>query len=276
VEGDGVRVRPAAVAGRFYPRDPDALATLVDALLAVVPPPRRRVRPVALVAPHAGIRFSGPVAAAAYAGLSSWRGNVCRVVVLGPAHFMPLHGMAIPSVEAFATPLGPVPIDADARTVAAGLPAVVVDDEPHAGEHAIETQLPFLIRALGAAVPVLPVVVGKTSPHAVAALLAALLDIPGSIAVVSTDLSHYLHETRARERDAATASVVLARKGDALVPADACGFHPLRGLLRHAVDRDLAVELLEMATSADTGGDSRRVVGYGAFVLHEQCEDRPR
>jgi AmmeMemoRadiSam system protein B len=154
VWGDGVRVRPAAVAGRFYPGDADALAALVDALLADVPLPRRRVRPVAVVAPHAGFRFSGPVAATAYAHLAPWRGEVASVVVLGPAHFTPLRGMAIPSVEAFATPLGPVPVDADARAVAAGLSAVVVDDEPHAGEHAIETQLPFLIRTLGPGVPV--------------------------------------------------------------------------------------------------------------------------
>jgi MEMO1 family protein len=269
VEGDGVRVRPAAAAGRFYPGDPDALAALVDALLADVPPPRRRVRPVAIVAPHAGFRFSGPVAAAAYAGLSSWRGDVCRVVVLGPAHFTPLHGMALPSVEAFATPLGPVPVDADARTVAAGLSAVVVDDEPHASEHAIETQLPFLIRTLGPGVPVLPVVVGDTPPSAVAALLYTVLVAAATIVVVSTDLSHYLHRAQARERDTHTAAVVRARNGDALAPGDACGFHPLRGLLRHAVDRDLVVEQLQLATSADTGGDPRRVVGYGAFLLHE-------
>jgi MEMO1 family protein len=262
-------VRPTAVAGRFYPGDPDALTALVDTLLADVPPPRRRLPPVAVVAPHAGFRFSGPVAAAAYAHLSSWRGNVRRVVVLGPAHFSPLHGMAIPSVGAFATPLGPVPVDSDARTVAAGLSAVVVDDEPHASEHAIETQLPFLIRTLGPGVPVLPVVVGDTPPWAVATLLSALLGAAGTIAVVSTDLSHYLNRAQARDRNTDTAAVVLARNGDALQPADACGFHSLRGLLRHAVDRDLAVEQLELATSADTGGDPRRVVGYGAFLLHD-------
>lgn len=264
-----MRVRPTAVAGRFYPGEPAALAARVDALLADAPPPRRRVRPVAVVAPHAGFRFSGPVAAAAYAQLSSSRGNVRRVVVLGPAHFTPLHGMAISSVGAFATPLGPVPVDADARAVAAGLSAVVVDDEPHAREHAIETQLPFLIRALGPAVPVLPVIVGDTPASAVATLISTVLAAAATIVVVSTDLSHYLNRVQARERDIHTAAVVLARNGDALQPGDACGFHPLRGLLRHAVDRDLVVEQLQLATSADTGGDPRRVVGYGAFLFHE-------
>jgi MEMO1 family protein len=265
------RVRPAAVAGRFYPGDPDALARLVDALLAAAPPPRRRRRPVAVVAPHAGFRYSGRVAATAYTHLSPWRGDVARVVVLGPAHFTPLHGMALPSVDACATPLGPVAVDADARTVAAGSSDVVVDDEPHASEHAIETQLPFLIRTLGSAVPVLPVVVGTTPPAAVATLLSTLLDTPGTVAVVSTDLSHYLDRAQARERDTATAAAIASRRAEALQPADACGFHPLRGLLNHAVDRDLTVELLELATSADAGADPRRVVGYGAFVLHENA-----
>ena len=150
----------------------------------------------------------------------------------------------------------------------------MIDDQPHATEHAIETQLPFLIRTLGCAVPVLPVVVGTSPPSAVALLLSTLLDMPGTIAVVSTDLSHYLDRAQAREHDTATA--IVARRGEALHPADACGFHPLRGLLRHAVDRDHLVELLQLATSADTAGDPRRVVGYGAFVLHQNtASDRP-
>ena len=266
-----MRVRPTAVAGRFYPADPDTLAALVDRLLAKVPSSGHRSRPVALVAPHAAFRFSGPVAATVYAHLSRWSGDVARVVVLGPAHFTPLRGMALPTVDAFETPLGPVAVDADARAVVGGgLPAVVVDDEPHASEHAIETQLPFLIRTLGWAVSVLPVVVGDTPPTAVATLLSEL-DAPGTVVVVSTDLSHYLNRAQACERDTRTAAVVLARNGEALRPGDACGFHPLRGLLCHAADRDLVVEQLQLATSADTGGDPGRVVGYGAFLLHEKA-----
>jgi MEMO1 family protein len=266
--------RPAAVAGRFYPGEPDALAGLVDALLEKAPPPGRCPRPVAVVAPHAGFGFSGSVAATAYVHLSRWRGHVERVVVLGPSHFTPLRGMAVPSVATFATPLGPVAVDDEARAAAAALPATVVDDEPHAREHAIETQLPFLIRTLGSAVSVLPVVVGTTPPVAVAALLSRLLDPPRTIAVVSTDLSHYLDRAQAQQRDTATAAAVVGRRGDALRPTDACGFHPLRGLLEHAVDRELVVDLLHLATSAETGGNPRRVVGYGAFVVREDAGSR--
>jgi MEMO1 family protein len=227
--GEGVRVRPAAVAGRFYPGDPDALSALVDALLATAPPSRDHRRPVALVAPHAGFRFSGLVAAAAHAHLASWRGDVARVIVLGPAHLTPLQGMALPSVDALDTPLGPVPVDADARRVAAGLSGVVIDDVPHASEHAIETQLPFLIRTLGSAVRVLPVVVGDTPPPVVATLLSTLLDAPGTVAVVSTDLSHYLDRATARECDIATAAAVLARNGTRCTRPTPAGSTPCAG-----------------------------------------------
>jgi MEMO1 family protein len=262
-----MRIRPAAVAGRFYPADPPVLAALVDDLLGSVPPEPDTAPPVAVIAPHAGYEYSGSVAATAYAHLCSWRGQVTRVVVLGPGHFVPLRGMAVPGVDAFATPLGPAEVDAEARTTATGFPEVRVDDQSHAREHSLETQLPFLLRALGPEVRVLPVLVGDTPPAAVAAVLAALLSAPGTVGVVSTDLSHYLRRRAARERDSRTAAAIIARDEDAVQPTDACGYRPLRGLLHHAAERDLAVELLRLATSADSGADHRRVVGYGAFLL---------
>ncbi|HEX2075186.1 MAG TPA: AmmeMemoRadiSam system protein B [Geodermatophilus sp.] len=269
-----MRTRPPAVAGQFYPADPQGLAALVDEYLRGVRPAPDAARPVAVIAPHAGYQYSGAVAATAYAHLPAWRDEVSRVVVLGPAHFAPLHGMAVPSVEAFATPLGPIEIDDDARTTATRTSGVTVDDRPHAGEHSLETQLPFLLRTLGPAVKVLPVVVGATPPAEVAGLLADLLAAPGTVAVVSTDLSHYLNLQAARERDSRTTAAILARDAHALRPVDACGYHPLRGLLHFAAHRDLAVELLRLATSADSGSGPRRVVGYGAFLLHDKAPTR--
>jgi MEMO1 family protein len=259
-----VTVRPAAVAGRFYPADPAALSATVDTLLAAARPTGRR--PVALIAPHAGYRYSGAVAGRAYAQLAVRRAEVSRVVVLGPAHLGPLRGMAVPSAAAFGTPLGPVLVDLEARRAALDLPEVIVADRPHTAEHAIETQLPFLLRTLGPGVPVLPVLVGVTDPQAVAGLLCALTG-PDVVAVVSTDLSHYLDQARAHRHDRRTAAAVLARDPEAVGPADACGYRPLRGLLRYAADRELSVEQLQLATSADAGADPRRVVGYGAFLL---------
>jgi AmmeMemoRadiSam system protein B len=264
-----VRVRRAAVAGRFYPAGPSALADLVDGLLGDVHPDRGPARPVAAVAPHAGYEYSGAVAATTYAHLSCWREEITRVVLLGPAHFVPLEGMAVPGVDAFATPLGPVEIDDAARTTVAGMPGVVIDDDPHEGEHSLETQLPFLLRALDPRVRVLPVAVGRTVPGDVAGLLAGVLSADGTVAVVSTDLSHYLDLRTARERDAHTAAAILARDAAAIGPEDACGHWALRGLLQHAAQRGMDVELLRLGTSADAGAGTSRVVGYGSFLVRE-------
>ncbi|SHN86062.1 hypothetical protein SAMN05660350_03870 [Geodermatophilus obscurus] len=269
-----MRVRPPAVAGRFYPADPEELRDLVDRLLDEVCGQPRPVPPAAVVAPHAGYRYSGAVAATAYAHLTVAPHAVPRVVLLGPAHFCPLDGMAVPAVDAFATPLGIVRIDDDARTVATALPGVAVDDRPHDGEHSLETQLPFLQRVLGPEVAVLPVLVGRTQPESVAAVLTALLAVDGALAVVSTDLSHHLDEPSAHERDRRTADAVLARDAAALRPDDACGHQPLRGLLHHAAERHMSVELLRLATSADSGAGRARVVGYGAFLLRDAAGGR--
>ena len=263
-----MRVRPSAVAGRFYPADPEELRDLVDRLLGEVCGQPQPVLPAAVVAPHAGYQYSGAVAATAYAQVTVAPDAVTRVVLLGPAHFRPLDGMAVPAVDALATPLGTVVVDDDARTAATALPGVVVDDRPHDGEHSLETQLPFLQRVLGPEVPVLPVLVGRTQPESVAAVLTALLAVDGALAVVSTDLSHHLDERSAHARDRRTAEAVVARDAGALGPDDACGHHPLRGLLHHAAERGWTVDLLGLATSADSGAERDRVVGYGAFVLH--------
>jgi MEMO1 family protein len=265
-----MRVRPAEVAGVFYPADPSELADLVDGLLADVRPEGPTGRPVAAVAPHAGYRYSGAVAATSYAHLARWRAEITRVVLLGPAHFVPLEGMAVPGVDAFATPLGRVEIDVDARGAATGMPSVVLDDHPHRGEHSLETQLPFLQRALGPAVTVLPVTVGRTAPGDVAALLVGLVPDGGTVAVVSTDLSHYLDLLTARERDACTVAAILRGDATAVGPEDACGHWALRGLLHNVAEHRMDVELLRLATSADSGADPRRVVGYGAFLVYDR------
>jgi AmmeMemoRadiSam system protein B len=270
-----VRVRPPAVAGRFYPADPGELRHLVDRLLGEVDRRPLSAPPVALVAPHAGYAYSGAVAATAYAHIPALPDAVRRVVLLGPAHFWPLDGMAVPAVDGLSTPLGVVGVDHAARRAATALPGVAADDRPHEGEHSLETQLPFLQRVLGPEVAVLPVLVGRTLPESVAALLTELLAVDGALAVVSTDLSHDLDERSAHERDRCTADAILARDAGAVGPEDACGSRALRGLLHHAGERDLGVDLLRLATSADSGGRRSRVVGYGAFLLHEAARDAP-
>jgi hypothetical protein len=268
VTGGSRRLRPAAVAGTFYPASPAVLAAQVDRLLAAAARPQlTQPRPKALIVPHAGYVYSGPIAASAYATLLGAQQRYERAVVIGPAHRVPVAGVAVSSADAFATPLGPIPVDAAARDAILQSPGVVVDDAAHAHEHSIEVQLPFLLRTVGA-VPVLPLLAGRVEAATVAGALDVVWGGDETLVVVSTDLSHYLDQETAIPRDARTAAAIVARAGDAIAPDDACGCFALRGLLGAAERRGLDVELLDLRTSGDTAGDRDRVVGYGAFALH--------
>jgi MEMO1 family protein len=262
--GPGAARRPA-VAGTFYPADPARLTAEVDALLSAAgsaADPAGRLP--ALVVPHAGYRYSGPVAAAAYALL---RGrSPARVVLLGPAHFVPLTGSAVPRADEWSTPLGRVPVDRAARDLVLAVPGVRAADEPHAGEHAVEVQLPFLQRAVGPGPAVLPVATAAP-PEDVADLLDAVAADPRTLVVASTDLSHYLPDAAARDRDRRTVEAALALRPDLVGPGSACGAHALRGLLAWAGRTGRTPAVLAYRTSADAGGDPHRVVGYAALAL---------
>ncbi len=263
-------VRPAAVAGTFYPGDADELAAVVDSLLAGA-----RLRagegavgqaPVVLVVPHAGYVYSGPVAASAYERVRDR--PVRRVAVLGPAHYVPLTGIAVPASAAFATPIGEIPVEVGTcAALAERHDCITVDDRPHRPEHSIEVQLPFLQRVLDDGWTCVPLVVGETEPDQVADVLDTLCFGGDLLPVVSTDLSHYLDRGSAGRRDRHTAQAVVDRDAAAIGPRDACGAFPLRGLLCWARRHDLTVRLLHLGTSADTVGDPQRVVGYGAFAV---------
>lgn len=255
--------RPPAVAGLFYPAGPAELASTVDRLLGAAPAEERPAH--AVVAPHAGYVYSGPVAASAYAALRGRQGRLARVAILGPSHFVRLEGAAVPAADAWATPLGAVPVDDALRAAALGAGAVV-DDAPHAPEHAVEVQLPFLQRIREPAPSVLPVAVGETTMADAADLVAALWDAADAV-VVSTDLSHYLADADAREADRRTADAVVELRARDIGPYDACGAFALRGLVEHARRVGANVRLLDLRTSADTAGGTERVVGYGAFAV---------
>ena len=257
-------IRPPAAAGTFYPADAAELAATVDALLSAASTPPTDGRPRALVVPHAGYRYSGSVAAQAYAMLASR--SPARVVLLGPAHFVRLSGCAVPRAVAWHTPLGQVRIDAAARDLALAVHGIRADDGPHAPEHALEVQLPFLLRSVGPDVPVLPVA-AHGSPAAIADLLDAVAADPDTLVVASTDLSHHLPDAEARRRDARTTDAVLRLRPNLVADRSACGLHALRGLLSWSGRSGLTALLLGYATSADAGGDPDRVVGYAAFAF---------
>lgn len=253
-------LRAPAGVGTFYPADRDRLASEVDSLLAAARPPALDGAPRAIVVPHAAYAYSGAVAATGYAAVTD---GVRRVVVIGPAHFVPLRGVALPEAAAFATPLGDVAVDAQMREAVAQ--HAVTDAAPHAPEHSLEVQLPFVRRRFGE-IPVLPLVCGEAASREVADALESVWHAD-TLVVCSTDLSHYLPDAIARERDRRTAVAVCALDPVAIGRRDACGAHPLRGLLEAGRRRGLSASLLDLRTSADAGGDADRVVGYGAFAL---------
>jgi AmmeMemoRadiSam system protein B/AmmeMemoRadiSam system protein A len=264
-------VRPAAVAGAFYPGDARVLATQLGELMAAAASDAPRFGfPKALIVPHAGYVYSGPVAARAYAELAAGRGVLTRVVLLGPVHRVPVRGLALPGVDEFETPLGRIPIDSQALTALSGLPQVVTSTPAHAFEHSLEVQLPFLQRALGQ-FSLVPFAVGQASVAEVAEVIERLWGGRETLVVVSTDMSHYHRYDEAKRIDASTIARISSYATD-IDHEEACGATPLNGLLRVAGAKGLAIRQLAACNSGDTAGDRQRVVGYSAFALYEGKE----
>jgi AmmeMemoRadiSam system protein B len=262
-------VRPPAVAGSFYPRDPDELRSAVEGFLREAPAPSGTVGPVpkAVIAPHAGYVYSGPIAGSAFRTLASAVGTVQRVVLIGPSHFVPIRGLALPGHPRFATPLGEIAIQPEGAQASLRLPQVRVIPEAHTREHSLEVELPFL-QVLFGEFDLVPLAVGEASGEEVADVLERLWGGPETVIVISSDLSHYLPYESAQQVDRATADEILALGGP-LQSRQACGAVPVNGLLEVARRRGLVPELLDLRNSADTAGDPSRVVGYGAFAFHE-------
>jgi hypothetical protein len=262
-------VRPAAVAGMFYPGAPRALAEDVRMHVAAAHGGGEPIAtvPKAIIAPHAGYVYSGPVAGSVYARLAGGRDTIRRVVLFGPTHRVPVRGLAVPSARAFATPLGTVDVDAEAIALARTMPQVRESDTAHAFEHSLEVQLPFL-QAMLAQFRIVPFAVGDATPGEVAAVIDALWGGSETLVVVSSDLSHYHRYAEAREIDRATTEAILACSPQ-LDHEQACGATPINGLLLCAQRRHLQPELVDLRNSGDTAGDRSRVVGYAAFAFTE-------
>lgn len=221
--------------------------------------------PKIIIVPHAGYIYSGEVAATAFALLKSHVRTITRVVLIGPAHYVPFRGLALPTVNAFETPLGRVPLAQDAASILADLAPVVRADAPHEPEHALEVELPFLQSVLKS-FELIPLLTGDAAPEEVASALDRLWGGPETLIVVSSDLSHFHDDEAARRLDAVTADFIERGDWASLGPGNACGYLAIAGLLIEMNRRGLGMQRLALANSGDTAGTQDRVVGYGAWV----------
>jgi AmmeMemoRadiSam system protein B/AmmeMemoRadiSam system protein A len=265
-------IRTPAVAGTFYPAEREPLERQLALFLSKALNQPAGALPKAIIGPHAGYAYSGAVAARAYARLASARGQISRVVLIGPSHYVAFHGLAADAADAWAMPGGTVPLDRLAIAQLRELPMVEELDVAFQREHALEVHVPFLQHVLGE-FRLVPIVVGEATPEAVAAVLDAVWGGPETLIVVSTDLSHFLDYAACRRVDQSTAEAIERFDVNSVGPGQACGWLPMRGLLLVARRRRMAIERLDLRCSGDSAGPRDRVVGYGAWVL---CEDSER
>ncbi len=257
-------IRPAAVAGQFYPANPAELEQMVLSMLNGVHdiPPHAK----AIIAPHAGLVYSGPIAATVYAGLLVNRESISRVVLLGPSHRVYLKGLALSSAAYYETPLGKIEIDQNAYDSVRNLPQVSVTDAAHAQEHSLEVHLPFLQLVLDQ-FKLVPIVVGEASPEDVAEVLEVLWGGEDTQIVISSDLSHFHDYETAQQLDSSTSKAIENLQLEAIGSEQACGCMPMRGLLQLARKKHLHAKTLDLRNSGDTAGSKDRVVGYGAYSV---------
>ena len=273
-------MRPAAVAGRFYPADAAALRADVRAcfesvrgdVVAASDTAQPARAPKAIIAPHAGYAYSGPIAASAYSALTAAPSPVPieRVVLLGPCHRVPLRGLALAAADRFDTPLGPVPVDAAAADLLQ-FDFVASSEAAHALEHCLEVQLPFLAEALASPFTIVPLVVGDATDGEVSEVLQAVWGGPETLIVISSDLSHFHDYEQACRLDAEASQAIEAMSPERLRPEQACGHTAIRGLLAEARRRGMETRVLDVRNSGDTAGSRQEVVGYGAYALYERA-----
>lgn len=257
-------IRPPAVAGQFYPAEPQVLHGMLNEFLGAVSD--TGPAPKAFIAPHAGYIYSGPIAASVYARLRSVRDSIKRVILLGPAHRVPVQGLAASSADVFRTPLGDIPLDRQAIDSISALPQVQVFDQAHAPEHSLEVQLPFLQEVL-TDFTLVPLVVGNATPEQVAEVLELLWGGPETLIVISSDLSHYHDYATAQQMDSATSKAIEQGRIEAIGYDQACGRNGVLGMLHAARHHHLKARTIDLRNSGDTAGPRNQVVGYGAYVF---------
>lgn len=260
--------RKAAVSGTFYPSDPQELKDMINSLYSKACDQPSTGK--ALIAPHAGFIYSGPIAASCYAPLRKRANEIKKVILLGPSHYVGFPGMAVPSVNFFETPLGKIQIDEELRNTALECNEALCYDQAHMQEHSLEVHLPFLQESLND-FTLLPVVVGDCDPETTAGLILKLWGGPETLIVISTDLSHFKTYKNAMTADNETCSKIENLSID-FDQYGACGCRPLHGFILAAQKKDIEAKLIDLRNSGDTAGSKDRVVGYASFICDSKVK----
>ncbi len=259
------RIKHPAVAGLFYPDNPEQLRLQVTAFLKDGQAGRIK-NPKALIAPHASYIYSGATAGHAYAQLQSVADKIQHVIILAPSHHLPFPGIGYSSAAQFQTPLGCLKANFDAIALIKNLPQVNQIDEAFEKEHSLEVQLPFLQVALGD-VQITPLLISNAHSSEVAEVLEKLWGGDETLIVISSDLSHYLDYNNAQKKDQEATQAIEQLEPSALAHDHACGQIPVKGLLIAARNHHLHVTTLDLRNSGDTAGSHDQVVGYGAYAF---------
>ncbi|WP_417836160.1 AmmeMemoRadiSam system protein B [Thalassospira tepidiphila] len=267
-------IRPPAVAGTFYPNDADILRSEIDGLMDAAlhsDAVSGDASPKAIIVPHAGLMFSGAIAALGFATVRALKDTIKRIVIIGPAHRMAFQGIALARADQFATPLGTMRCDLPALQSALALPHVQMLDEAHTLEHGLEIELPFIQRLFGesADIGIVPLLVSRCSPRQVHEVIEKLWGGPETLIVISSDLSHFHDYDTAQRMDNRTRTMIENFDAENIDTNDACGALPVAGMLIAARNRGMKIKTLGMRNSGDVTGDKSRVVGYGAWAVYD-------
>jgi AmmeMemoRadiSam system protein B len=259
-------VRPSAVAGYFYPSSEEQLIKIIKnyiekANISI------KSKPKALISPHAGYIYSGPIAAYGYKSIMPYYKDYDQIILLGPSHFEFVPGIATAPVDYFETPLGKIPIDKESIKKILPLPYVYQNMDAHKKEHSLEVQLPFLQYIFKEKeFKIIPIAVGKIQPKEIWEILNILYN-EKILIIVSSDLSHYYDYNTAKLLDEKTANAIEELNPYQIHYEQACGRVPIQGLLLFAKQRNLTPIRLDLRNSGDTAGDKRQVVGYGSWCF---------
>lgn len=258
-------IRPAAVAGSFYPADRNQLDSDIEYYLTHCHQ-TEFTQAKAFIVPHAGIQYSGIIAASVYSAIARSAQSFERVILMGPCHRVWIEGMAIPAVDSFESPLGNIPLDKNILQSISQFPDVQISDVAHQDEHSLEVQLPFLQKALQN-FSLVPILVGEVDCESVAEMINFLWSLDDTLFLISSDLSHFHDYDTASKIDRQTTMKIINKDYHLIDHHMACGCTPIQGILSVAKSKHLPVNCIKQCNSGDTAGDKSRVVGYASYAI---------